>query len=990
MPKPSKKAKGSGPSHEGRRFNEDSLAQLTSKIDRSLGGKDQKRKQPPTNGSDKQQPKRQRGPEHGQSKRGPKDRREDQGALLAEIKALGGDEKDLELINEVDSEDEDYVKDSKRPVDKRLKEELAALSKELGFAKIEPEAASDADEGEEEEEEDDGGDDGGDDDDEEDEAEEDEAEGGAHARNGSRKPGGMTFEPLADWHSAGLRSLPGPTSDQLSPFMGSVESLKQHAKALLEEDAGTYRTSVFASSSHKFLSTIMSSGTLNDKVSALTLAIQESPVHNIRAFDALMSLASKKSRAQAIGAIGALIDLLGPGTLLPSNRRLRPFQNQSGLLGALQRNSVKSWNPSQSLPGKVTGAHLIAWIYEDWLKETYFKIIQLLEAWCSDEIEYSRMKAVDFVYGLLKDKPEQESNLLTLLVNKLGDRDRKIASRASYLLLQLQVSHPGMKPIIVRTVEQDVLLHPSQDTRSKYYAINTLNQTILSSKEPSVAESLIRIYFDLFVTLLKAGKLGFGGTQIDSGDADKTENNPAKPKRKPKGERAANKSGKTGAPKPPVPETEAADKLVSAILTGVNRAAPFVDANDAIMETHLDTLFKIAHSANFNTGMQALLLIQHLSAARNLANDRFYRTLYESLLDPRLVTSSKQALYLNLLLRALKSDVDVRRVKAFAKRMLQVAGLHQPPFVCGLLYVISHLRQTFPDLSTLVEEPEMSIFDDEASKERPQYDGRKRNPEHSNAQRSCLWEMIPTQTHFHPSVSVFAASLLDKSRKVPKPDLESHSLIRFLDKFVYRNPKSTDSLRGASIMQPLRATKDLGDIWLGSRGAGATAPPVNSAAFWKQKVGDVAAEDIFFHEYFQHASREPKQVKKEGANDEEENAEDEIWEALVSAQPDIDDDASDVGFDDLDEVDMASEDGSSPALSLDSDMEDDKVMAGSDDEAGDEEGLVAVGEDEEGEEEAEDEEKGKKKSRRKAFKDLPMFASVDDYAELLAGEEEGM
>lgn len=160
------------------------------------------------------------------------------------------------------------------------------------------------------------------------------------------------------------------------------------------------------------------------------------------------------------------------------------------------------------------------------------------------------------------------------------------------------------------------------------------------------------------------------------------------------------------------------------------------------MEKHLDTLFRIAHSANFNTGIQALLLIQHLSAARNLATDRFYRTLYESLLDPRLVTSSKQAMYLNLLLRALKSDVDVRRVKAFAKRMLQISSLHQPPFVCGLLYVIAHLRQTFPDLSTLVEEPEASIFDDEASAELPGYDGHKRDPKHSNAQRSCLWEMV--------------------------------------------------------------------------------------------------------------------------------------------------------------------------------------------------------------------------------------------------------
>lgn len=167
----------------------------------------------------------------------------------------------------------------------------------------------------------------------------------------------------------------------------------------------------------------------------------------------------------------------------------------------------------------------------------------------------------------------------------------------------------------------------------------------------------------------------------------------------------------------------------------------------------MDTLFRIAHSANFNTGIQALLLIQHLSSARSLATDRFYRTLYESLLDPRLVTSSKHSLYLNLLLRALKNDVDVRRVKAFAKRMLQVATLHQPPFVCGLLYILAHLRGTFPDLHTLVDDPEESIFDDEPATERPVYDGRKRDPEHSNAQRSCLWELVSrlqrTRSHEH-------------------------------------------------------------------------------------------------------------------------------------------------------------------------------------------------------------------------------------------------
>jgi ribosome biogenesis protein MAK21 len=223
---------------------------------------------------------------------------------------------------------------------------------------------------------------------------------------------------------------------------------------------------------------------------------------------------------------------------------------------------------------------LIAWVYEDWLKATYFKLIQVLEQLCSDEIEYSRTRALDFVYGLLKDKPEQESNLLRLLVNKLGDRDRKISSRASYLLLQLQNSHPGMKPIIVRMIEQQILLHPSQDHRSKYYAINTLNQTILSSKEPAVADALLRIYFDLFTIILKTGSLGISApTDAKSGKGDeKKDEDMRHPSRRPQRPRG----GKPVKPAASEPETEAADKLVSAILTGVNRAAPFMVGNDTV------------------------------------------------------------------------------------------------------------------------------------------------------------------------------------------------------------------------------------------------------------------------------------------------------------------------------------------------------------------------------------------------------------------------
>lgn len=185
----------------------------------------------------------------------------------------------------------------------------------------------------------------------------------------------------------------------------------------------------------------------------------------------------------------------------------------------------------------------------------------------------------------------------------------------------------------------------------------------------------------------------------------------------------------------------------------------------------------MTHSSNFNTSIQALILIQQLSASLPGSNDRFYRTLYESLLDPRLLTSSKQTLYLNLLFRALKSDVNVKRVKAFSKRLLQIIAMHQPSFACGTLYLLREMEGVFTSLRAFIDEPqedesdEEEIFQDvqedhgnsqspksgvnhivggaEPKATRPSrvYDGRKRDPEYSNAERSCLWELVSLMVH---------------------------------------------------------------------------------------------------------------------------------------------------------------------------------------------------------------------------------------------------
>lgn len=709
-----------------------------------------------------------------------------------------------------------------------------------------------------------------------------------------------------------------------------LDALHQYATSLLEAENQTYADrNMAADSSHKFLSTIQASGTLEDKVSALTLLIQESPLHTMKAFETLLGLSKKKSRNQALLALSALKDLLGSGVVLPPDRKLRSFIKQPALLAAFSGTNA-NWEQGQRLPPRIEEIHLVVWAYEDWLKRTYFEMLKILEGWCNDEIEYSRSRAVTFVYELLKEKPEQEENLLRLLVNKLGDTEKKISSRASYLLLQLQNSHPVMKGIIINAVEAECLFRPHQSPHAKYYAIITLNQTILSAKDPEVANKLLEIYFALFLSLLKAPsneaeekkKLLQGG----GGQAGKKAKQKAKAKEKEQ-ERII-EAGQ-----------ELNEKLVAGVLTGVNRAFPYAKTDDVAFEQQLDTIFRVTHSSNFNTAIQALLLIQQISAAKHFTTDRFYRTLYESLLDPRLLTSSKQIMYLNLLYKSLKADVSIKRVKAFVKRLLQVISLHDPPFVCGVLYLVHELTKTFPSIKTMLDTPELNDDDEEEhfadvasdgesapaaapksapSTTTPRYDGRKRDPDHAHADLSSLWDLTPFRLHFHPSVQLFAARLLAAEEMPPKPDPTLHTLMHFLDRFAYRNAKAkTGTAKGVSIMQPMAGSATAADLLLrGARDTARSEAPLNSEAFWRKKVEDVPADEVFFHQYFERAGRKDKKGKKAVAA--EEDAEDsdpeeaEIWKALVGSRPDVagPDEEDDEDLEELDELMGAGEDES--------------------------------------------------------------------------------
>ncbi|NWR73837.1 CEBPZ protein, partial [Centropus unirufus] len=687
------------------------------------------------------------------------------------------------------------------------------------------------------------------------------------------KPGGRWY----DLEYTNEFSLEPQNQTLLSKYKALAEKLYHH-----EADLFKNKTDYQKGASSAWMKTIVSSGTLADRMAAMTLLIQDSAVHNLQFIENLINLIKKKgSKQQSLMALDTFKELL-ISDVLPDSRKLwsfsqRPFNNIE---------KMSSGNRDSR------DRRLILWYFEHHLKLQVADFVQALGTLSHDSVTAVKSRALAVVHELLCNKPEQEKVLLVQLVNKLGDPQNKIATKASYLLETLLHKHPNMKAVVCSEVER-LLYRSNINVKTQYYAICFLNQIVLSHEESALATKLITLYLGFFRSCIKK-------KNIES-------------------------------------------KMLSALLCGVNRAYPYAEAGDEKVKEEMDTLFKVLHLVNFSTSVQALMLLFQVMDSKQTVSDRYYASLYRKLLDPALATCSKPSMFLNLVYKSLKADVVLRRVKAFVKRLLQVTCGQMPPFVCGTLYLLSELLKVKPELRVqlqdCVESDDEECFKDQDEAEEgdekfvdadkegehqeksttensaktnksnstaswvhhvnltgrksgTSYDPMHRSPLYCGAETTSLWELKKLSEHFHPSVALFAKTILEGNHIQYSGDpLQDFTLMRFLDRFVYRNPKHNKGKENTSsvVMQPKKKQfmKDM------------HALAVNSKEFRAKDESKIPVEEVFFHRFY---SKFDKKRENQRHQDDEESVEDvdddefeRAWDTLEAA-----DNAIDVGQDDLD------------------------------------------------------------------------------------------
>ncbi|KFP25495.1 CCAAT/enhancer-binding protein zeta, partial [Colius striatus] len=559
----------------------------------------------------------------------------------------------------------------------------------------------------------------------------------------------ILIKPGAKWYDLEYTNEYSPEPQNqtlLSKYKTLAQKLYQHEVELYKN-----KTDYQKGASSAWMKTVVSTGTLADRMAAMTLLIQDSAVHSLQFVENLVNLVKKKgSRQQSFMALDTLKELL-LSDLLPDNRKLwsfsqRPFNNIE---------KMSSGNRDSR------DRRLILWYFEHHLKLQVAEFVQVLETLSHDPLTAAKSRALVVAHELLCNKPEQEKVLLVQLVNKLGDPQNKIATKASYLLEMLLHRHPNMKGVVCSEVEM-LLYRPNINVKTQYYAICFLNQIVLSHEESALASKLITLYFCFFRNCIK--------------------------------------------------RKDVESKMLSALLCGVNRAYPYAQTGDEKVKEEMNTLFKVLHFVNFGTSIQALMLLFQVMDSQQTVLDRYYTALYKKLLDPALATCSKPSLFLNLVYKSLKADVVLRRVKAFVKRLLQVTCGQMPPFICGTLYLLSELLKVKPELRVQlqdhVESDDEECFKDQEEAEEDEekfvdadkedkgeertatecsaktndsdstaswvhhlnmggrksgasYDPMHRSPLYCGAERTSLWELKKLSEHFHPSVALFAKTILE-------------------------------------------------------------------------------------------------------------------------------------------------------------------------------------------------------------------------------------
>lgn len=137
-------------------------------------------------------------------------------------------------------------------------------------------------------------------------------------------------------------------------------------------------------------------------------------------------------------------------------------------------------------------------------------------------------------------------------------------------------------------------------------------------------------------------------------------------------------------------------------------------------------------------------------------------------------------------------------------------------------------------------------------KEITDYNPSARNPSFAGAHRSAYVELVTLARHFHPTVKLFAEKLLrEQIIQYSGDPLKDFAGIRFLDRFVFKNPKKRADTQLDDGVKKVKGSHPKFAIRKNYTAKGLKSIPVNSASYLNEDASKVPVDERFLYDFLQ-------------------------------------------------------------------------------------------------------------------------------------------
>lgn len=629
-----------------------------------------------------------------------------------------------------------------------------------------------------------------------------------------------------------------PTFDTCTKLStNEIEALKFEAEKVLEHQPQV---------DHKksWITEIAKQGTYSDKIAALTIKVQEDPLHNVNALQSLISMVKIGKKQQCSLVIDSLTELF---TRVLLKTELLTFEQQP--LSELSK--LDDLKQRKLLLG--------SWLFEEKLKNLYSNYIEALSTVGLDSIPVNREKSISALYKLLVNSTECEIQIIRYLVNKFGDTVHKVASKAMYTLRLVLKHRPNLDQTIFEEVRK-LLFRSNIKQRAQYYGICFLTQ--IDTKE--IAKEVIELYLSFFKACVKTGAIDsrlIGALLV-----------------------GVNKSY-------PHVKTGIQPEQIQTMYKIVH-LAPFNISLQALLlirqlennDRYYSALYrKILDERLISTSHQAICI--HL----------IYKSIWDDNCMERMIAFMKRILQMCLycpvpmvsgifcmISRLMKKHKGIIGKSIFEEIKSEIV-FKPPATLCDTLKEEVEEKKYFDVQSNIkdsvqtpqksswyhvkapqtIKEPEIPQIPKEREAKN-YYDYTARNPKFAGGEHAVLAELIPLSRHYHPTVSTFASRIIaGKSIYYDGNPLSDFTLLHFLDRFSFKNPKKPRHGQGEEKEELFRSVGTSRKHYIPK---GLKSMSVVSEEYLRHEEKQIPLDEVFLYKYLK---QRPKLNKKVHENTDE-------------------------------------------------------------------------------------------------------------------------